>query len=122
MPCEILIVNDEPNLRLSTAQIMREAGYAVATAASDREALSLIQAGHFDLVFLDIRLLARGEASLIPEIQSKYPGIRLLVFSPFREIESQGNGIEKKRIRYLVKPVEPVEILSAVHCLLSGEN
>ena len=57
---KILIVDDEPRItRVFGQAFEREAGYEITCANDGREALRLLQAGHFELIVLDWRL--KGE-------------------------------------------------------------
>ena len=53
---QILIVDDERNVRATLKSVLEDEGYAVEDAASGEEALSAIKRGSFDLVLLDIWL------------------------------------------------------------------
>src|ERR1700753_3274149 len=52
----VLVVDDEENVRLTTAAILDQEGYDVATASDGREALEIAGRGHFDLVLTDLRM------------------------------------------------------------------
>jgi DNA-binding NtrC family response regulator len=56
----VLIVEDEPFIRLQAAEAFARAGWAVIEAASGEDAMALIGNGRqFDVVFTDIRLRGR---------------------------------------------------------------
>lgn len=118
----ILVVNDEFNLRVSTAQIVQEAGYCVAMAEKPEEALELLKSRPFDLVFLDLRLLTGVEISLLQEIQRLYPQIPLLIFSSYKSSESPCHSQSHEMVHFLVKPIDPVEILKAIRSLITRES
>ena len=65
----ILIIDDEPNLRHSLALILQRASYTVTTAADAHEALQNLQAGAYDLTFLDLKLPDRSGMNLLPELR-----------------------------------------------------
>jgi CheY-like chemotaxis protein len=52
----ILIIDDEPNLRRSLTLILQRAGYTVTMAGNALEANQYLEAGAFDLVFLDLKM------------------------------------------------------------------
>ena len=52
----ILVVDDDRAFRLSTAELLREDGYAVVTVAEATEALETLRREAFDLVLLDLRM------------------------------------------------------------------
>jgi DNA-binding NtrC family response regulator len=53
---QILIVDDEPNVRLVFRTALESAGYHVAEAGDGAVALKLVQQHHFDVVLLDLRM------------------------------------------------------------------
>ena len=120
LPPAILVINDEFNLRVSTAQIVHEAGYRVEMAENAEEAFKLLESQRFDLVFLDLRLLTGVEYFLLKEIQELYPKIPLLVFSPYKRLEIPCHSLAQPMVHFLVKPIDPTEILIAVQMLLMG--
>ena len=51
-----LVVDDEALIRDNVAEVLREAGWTVSEAATAEEALSLLGAAEWALVFCDVRL------------------------------------------------------------------
>ena len=49
----ILVVDDEPNIRLTLSALLRRAGHTVTAAASGEEAVSLFGSQSFDLMLVD---------------------------------------------------------------------
>jgi two-component system, NtrC family, nitrogen regulation response regulator NtrX len=64
----ILVVDDEAEIRSSLEEILGEEGYAVATAATAAEALTLIQDVPYDVVLLDIWLPDRDGLEVLADI------------------------------------------------------
>ena len=56
MPYRVLLVEDEPILRVTLANDLVEEGYEVASASDGSEGLRLIQGRPFDAVLLDLKL------------------------------------------------------------------
>jgi DNA-binding NtrC family response regulator len=52
----VLIVEDEPGIRLALSGLLRREGYEVAQASDGREAEKLLKAGMYDLVLTDLAL------------------------------------------------------------------
>ena len=118
----VLVLDEDLNLRLSIAQILKQAGYAVSTACSPCEALKQLSAHPFGLVFLDIGLMAGGEMALVSEIRHLYPYIPLLVLSPYLHSSAMFNDHPAQMVHFLVKPVDPVKILEVIQSIIIGEN
>ena len=54
----LLVVDDEENLRITTAAILEKEGYAVDTASSGNEAIALLANADYDLVLTDLHMEA----------------------------------------------------------------
>ena len=66
----VLVVDDEAEIRASLEEILREEGYAVATAATAAEALVLVQDAPYEVVLLDIWLPDRDGLEVLAEIHA----------------------------------------------------
>jgi CheY-like chemotaxis protein len=92
----ILVVQNDPTLRMFATEALEEQGFAVEEAATAAEALGLIRAAHgrFDAVFMDTVRLGKNSFSLIAELRSLYNDVPILVaiddatdrnlFAPYR--------------------------------------
>ncbi|OGO28653.1 MAG: hypothetical protein A2136_07570 [Chloroflexi bacterium RBG_16_54_11] len=117
----ILIIDDEPNLRRSLGLILTRAGYAITTAANATEAVHLLQAGAFDLTFLDIKLPDQNGIQLLPQLRELYPDMPILILTAHATLDSAIEAVRAGARDYLLKPIDPENILSRVRSLL-GEH
>ena len=69
MSATILIVDDEENLRMTLSRILTKAGFNVTTASSGEEALRLVQAGAYELAFIDLLMPGIGGLALLAELR-----------------------------------------------------
>jgi DNA-binding response OmpR family regulator len=118
----ILIIDDEPNLRHSLGLILKRAGYVVTTAANAAEAIQLLQAGAYDLVFLDIKLPDLSGTQLLPQIRDLYPDMPVLILTAHASLETAIKAVRDGARDYLLKPLEPETILSRVDKILSEKK
>src|SRR3954471_4745627 len=65
----VLVVDDEAEIRSSLEEILREEGYAVASAATSAEALLLIEDAPYDVVLLDIWLPDRDGLDVLSDVR-----------------------------------------------------
>jgi DNA-binding response OmpR family regulator len=119
-PKSILIIDDEPNLRRSLALILQRQEYSVTTAGNAKEALQCLEAGPFDLVFLDLKMPDVGGLELLPEIRELYPNMPVLILTAHATLDSAIDAVRKGARDYLLKPIEPDLILARVEDVLSG--
>ncbi len=118
----ILIVDDEPNLRATLAMILQREGYVVTTAASANEAHQLLQAGAFDLVFLDIKMPDKSGLTLLTEIRDLYSNMPIVLLTAYASLESAIDAVRKGADDYLLKPIDPPQILERVRLVLAKQK
>ncbi|MGA2503984.1 MAG: response regulator transcription factor [Anaerolineales bacterium] len=111
----ILIIDDEPKLARSLALILQRAGYRVTTAATAREGLQFLQAGAFDLVFLDIKLPDQSGIQLLPQIRNLYPDMPVVILTAHASLETAIEAVRAGASDYLLKPIDPEAILARVN-------
>jgi DNA-binding response OmpR family regulator len=118
----ILIVDDEANLRRSLALILVKAGYAVTSAANGQEALHYLQAGAFDLVFLDLKMPDVNGIDILTKIRSQYLEMPVLILTAHATLESAIEAVRRGAQDYLIKPIDPAVILARVPEILSEQR
>ena len=115
---EILIVDDETDLRVMIRSIFENAGYSqITTAASGEEALLLIAKKMPGMIILDVMMPGMDGFELLQEIRavSKVP---VLMLTAKGEAEDRFAGFELGADDYLVKPFLPKELLLRVRAIL----
>ena len=110
----ILIIDDDVNLRRSLALILNKAGYSVTSAANGQEALQYLQAGAYDLSFLDLKMPDANGIDILPQIRSIYPDMPVLILTAHATLESAIEAVRKGARDYLIKPIDPPLILTRV--------
>ncbi len=100
----ILVVDDEENVRVTTAAILEQEGYDVATASDGREALEMAARHHFELVLTDLRMDDMDGSTLIHELQQRHPSVVTVVLTGYASIESSIDALRQGVYDYLVKP------------------
>jgi DNA-binding response OmpR family regulator len=118
----ILIIDDEPNLRRSLALILQRAGYSVNTAENDRDVKHYLSAGAYDLVFLDLKMPEVNGMELLPEMRQMYPEMPVLILTAHATLESAIEAVRKGARDYLLKPIDPEEILARVKQILDEQE
>ena len=119
----ILIVDDEKGLRLSLSLILEKEDYRVETVANAEEALDRLQLHEYDLMFLDLNLPGMSGIDLLVEVRKQFPRMPVLILTAHAALESAIQAVRLGARDYLIKPVEPVLILTRVaEILAEGEQ
>ncbi len=114
MRSRLLLVEDDPDVRLNVEHVLLTAGYNVDAAGTMRRGIELLRAGRYDLVLTDERL-PDGTGTEIADAASEL-GIKALIMTGYAFTMS---GAAKDRYEILLKPLRPVEIVAAVDRALS---
>jgi two-component system nitrogen regulation response regulator NtrX len=105
----VLIVDDEAEIRESLEEILREEGYAVATAATGSEALVLTRDADYDVVLLDIWLPDRDGLDVLKDIHSDAPATatkpEVIIISGHGTIETAVRATKLGAFDFLEKPL-----------------
>ncbi len=111
-PC-VLIVDDEPAIRLITRFVLESAGYAVAEVGTANDALARIHAAGrpFSVVILDYTLPDRNGTDLLPELRVITPRSQVILTSGRPEEDVPDHGADC----YLAKPYSREQLLAAVY-------
>ena len=105
-PAQILVIDDEPDLRtLYELTLLRE-GYRVEAAGSVSEAWEHLEAGRFDAVITDMRLPDGQGMEIIHRIQKDQRSERCVVMTAYGSAENAVEALKAGAFDYLTKPVD----------------
>lgn len=101
----ILVVDDEPGVRVMVARMLSLSGYSVVSAQSGEEALSIAQeyAAPLDLLLTDVRMPGMSGPELVEALQKLRPGIRVMYMSAFSR-DVLPPGVQDSDVPFLTKP------------------
>ncbi len=118
----ILIIDDEANLRRSLSLILQKAGFAVTSAGNGQEAVQYLQSGAYDLAFLDLKMPDINGIDLLPQIRNLYPDMPVLILTAHATLDSAIEAVRKGARDYLIKPIDPANIVSRVEEILAEQR
>jgi len=110
---DILIVEDDEQLREAICDTCEMSGYSVVCAEHGHAALARLEEYTFKLVITDMQMQPMGGAELLSQIQTKFAQIPVVVMTAYASIEKAVDVMRLGAADYLVKPFE-AEALQAV--------
>lgn len=116
-PPKILIVDDDPQIRLLLRATLSRAGYRVVEAGTAREALNAKAIDRPDLVLLDLGLPDRDGLE-IAGLMRDTRGTRLIVVSAREAIEQKVAALDLGADDFLTKPFDTEELLARIRVAL----
>ncbi|HEX5965933.1 MAG TPA: response regulator [Pyrinomonadaceae bacterium] len=103
---QLLVVDDEESLRITTAAILEKEGYRVDTASSGDEAINLLEEKDYDLVLTDLHMEGGDGLSVLNQIRRHSPLTISVVLTGFASVESAIAALQEGAYDYLVKPCD----------------
>ena len=113
----VLVVEDEAWMAQMLARVLREEGYAVATAVDGQEGFARAAGESFDLVVLDWMLPRRSGVQILRGLRAAGIAVPVLMLTARDEVSDRVAGLEAGADDYLPKPFALAELLARVRAL-----
>src|SRR5690349_7481439 len=110
----VLVVDDQRNMRATTALLLRDAGYAVAEAEDGAAALQRVVAEPYDVVLTDLRMGAVDGMEVLRATVEASPTTQVIVMTAYGTIDSAVEAIRRGAYDYIAKPFKEGELLLRV--------
>lgn len=113
MSADILIIDDEQDIRLLIQGILEDEGFATRQAANSREALEAVETKKPDLAILDIWLQDSDKDGLeiLAHVKQKHPNLPVIMISGHGTIETAVSAIKKGAYDFIEKPFQSGRLL-----------
>ena len=113
-PPRILIVDDQRNMRTTTALLLRQQGYEVSEADSGEAALSRLLAEPFDVVLTDLKMAPLGGLAVLRGALDVAPSTQVIVMTGYGTVETAVEAMQQGAYDYVSKPFKESELLLRV--------
>src|SRR5947208_8138759 len=120
-PKSILWVDDEVDGLAPHRRFLEDQGFTVAAAAHGDDALAMLRRQPYSVVLLDEQMPGRRGLELLPEIRAIDAGVAVVMVTQSEDEGTLRDAIGVAVDDYLVKPVNPRQILSVVQRPLDGD-
>jgi len=118
----LLVVDDDQNLIELIALKLKAEGYEVTTAGTGQEAVQAAKAAIFDLCIVDLRLADQDGISVMRELHSINPGMRVIILTGYGTVESAVQAMQEGAYSYLSKPFNTQELLLQISRALENRR
>lgn len=108
---QILWVDDEIDLLKPYILFLETKGYEVLPAIDGNEALDILSARSVDIIFLDENMPGLTGLEVLTMIKNRYPALPVIMITKSEEEHIMEQAIGSKISDYLIKPVNPNQIL-----------
>jgi two-component system alkaline phosphatase synthesis response regulator PhoP len=118
MNVRVLLVEDEPAVSMTLADLLAGEGYEVEIAADGRTGLSRAASEPFDVLLLDVMLPGMNGFDVCRELRRMGKDVAILMLTARGQLTDRVVGLKLGADDYLTKPFEPPELLARVEALL----
>jgi len=118
----ILVVDDDANFLKLIRMRLELAGYEVATALNEDEAIAKAREATFGLSIVDLKLVHRDGISLMEEMHSINPYMPIIILTAHGSIESAVEATKKGAFNFLNKPFDPEELLLQIEKAMENQR
>ncbi|HEY0628887.1 MAG TPA: response regulator [Sphingomicrobium sp.] len=117
-PLSIMLVDDEPLVRIGTAEMIRDLGHQVREASGGFEALAILGEGHhFDAIITDFKMPGMDGGELAGKIREVLPHMPILLITGYTGSDEDVAGLPR-----LSKPFGQKKIATALAQLLGSDE
>ncbi len=117
---QILIVEDDHDLREALVTTLELAKFRVREAANAEQALARLAESPVDMVVSDVNMPGMSGHELLHEVQRLHPGLPMMLITAYGQISHAVSAMQAGAIDYLVKPFEPTVLVDAVSKVVGG--
>lgn len=110
----ILWTDDEIDLLRAHVIFLQEKGYDVTTANNGADAIDLVRDKQYDIIFLDENMPGLSGLETLDEIKEINPNVPVVMITKSEEENIMDQAIGSKMADYLIKPVNPKQILLSI--------
>jgi len=113
----ILIVDDEPLMRLSMVDALAAVGYAVEEAATGTEGIEKIRSQCFHVVITDLRLPGADGLQILRTCKESSPNTEVVMITAHGSVDTAVDAMKCGAYDYITKPFSMVELLLVIERL-----
>ena len=117
---EVLVVDDDPDIRMLVAFALEDSGYTVRQASDGEKALAALEAKAPDVMVCDVMMPGTDGFGVLRGMKSRRlaPNTKVILLTCKTEERDPLRGWELGADEYLTKPFDPEELVSRVKWLL----
>ena len=116
----ILIIDDEPDMRLAVRNVLKLRGYEVYEAGDGPSALEMARADRPDLVLLDLRLPGMDGIEVLAGLKKIDKTVPVVMITGYGHIQSAVDVMKLGASEYLQKPFENAQLVATVKKFVHG--
>jgi DNA-binding response OmpR family regulator len=121
----ILVVDDEPAVRVPLAEILEMEGHTVVMAGDGREAIAELSNYAFDVILTDLKMPQADGLEVLAAAGEVQPDALVILLTAYGTLQTAISALRRGAFDYLLKPASSTDILASIEraqAALSEEN
>ena len=118
----ILVVDDDPSIRVTLSESLKSCGYEVETSGSGEDALAKFQEDKFDVVITDMRMPRIGGMEVLRGIKKVSSGTPVIVITAYGTVNTAVEAMKEGAADFIMKPFSIDHLESLVKKVVAEKN
>lgn len=118
-PLDVLIVDDDQNMRLTLSEILSKDGYQVRTASTGEEAVELCRTLIFRVILMDVRMPGIDGLEAFRQIRQHCQRSQIILMSAYSNSELESAALSQGVLAFLQKPLDIEAVLTLITRVMS---
>ncbi len=114
----VLVVDDKADDRETLGAIIEGCGFGVFTADDGVDAVSMASERHYDVILMDLKMPGMDGLAAFQEIRKVDPLAKVIFVTGYSMEGPLREAVKSGTYTVLTKPVDPVEMLAAIHSVV----
>ena len=118
----ILVVDDEPVIRVGLSRTLEMHDFVVDTATNGHIAIEMLQQKVYDLIITDLKMPGMSGFEVLGAVKTLQPDVPVIMITGFATVETAVEAMKAGAVDYIVKPFTPDQILEKVQRALEQRS
>ena len=119
---KILVIEDEPSVRLGLCSALKQAGHDVCAAINAPEGIAVFQQDQHDLVITDLVMPGGSGMEVLAAVKALAPKTGVVVMTAFGNVKTAVDAMRRGAFDYVSKPFDPDELLIVIEKFTAQMN
>lgn len=119
MTKHVLIVDDEPGMRLGLQLVLKKEGYAVSVAGDGEQAIGMLESRPYDLVLTDLRMPKKDGFAVLSHAANLAQRPQVMMLTAYGDIPTAVQAMKLGAVDFIQKPFENSEVRARVKTVLA---
>jgi DNA-binding NtrC family response regulator len=110
----ILVVDDEPNMRLVLTTLLDQSGFVSSSSSSAEEALKRVRELDPDVILTDMQMPGMGGLELLKTLSDQFPEIPVVLLTAYGTVAAAVEAMRRGAFDFLLKPFDREQLVAVM--------